>query len=140
MTTFAELADHVATTQTVAIITARRDGREVATPIWAVVVEGVPYVRSAYGERAAWNRRARSGRPVAFTLADGSHAEGDAAGALRDPRLAVSVALVPLDSAVQADVDATYRAKYAGMPAELSPLLTDDARALTLRIEPAAHS
>ncbi len=68
----------------------------------------VPYVRSAYGEKAAWNRRARSGRPVAFTLAD--------------PELG--------------GADAAFRAKYGHTP-HIGSVVSDDARALTLRVEPA---
>lgn len=136
MSTFAELAEHIATTQTVTIITTRKDGEELATPIWAVTVDGAPYVRSAFAEKAAWNRRARSGRPVAFTLADGRNAERDASAALQDPRLPVRVVHVSAGSEEVAAVDEAYRAKYGHAPDDLATVLTDDARALTLRIEP----
>jgi hypothetical protein len=33
------------------------DGHEVVTPIWAVVVDGVPYIRSGYGTQPSWYRR-----------------------------------------------------------------------------------
>lgn len=133
MSEFARLVEHIGATDTVTIVTTRASGEEVATPIWAVAVDGVPYVRSAYGETAAWNRRARSGRPVAFTLADGRNAERDPLAALTDPRLAVTVAHVAADDPEQDGVDAAFRAKYGHTP-YVGSVLSDDARALTLRI------
>lgn len=135
MSDFPALADHIAATDTVTIITTRTSGEEVATPIWAVAVDGVPYVRSAYGEKAAWNRRARSGRPVAFTFASGANAERDAVAALRDPRLSVTVVHVPGDAPEQDAVDAAFRAKY-GHTAHIGTVVSDSARSLTLRAEP----
>lgn len=136
MTEFAHLAAHIATTDTVTIVTTRPSGDAVATPIWAVTVDGVPYVRSAYGEKAAWNRRARSGRPVAFTLADGRNAERDARAALGDPRVAVVVRHIAHDAPEQGAVDAAFQAKYGHTP-YVGTVVSDDARALTLRVEPA---
>lgn len=135
MTEFSRLAEHIAATDTVTIVTTRANGEQVATPIWAVAVDGVPYVRSAYGEKAAWNRRARAGRPVAFTLADGRNAERDARAALDDPRVAVAVVHIPADAPEQHAVDAAFRSKYGHTP-YVGTVVNDDARALTLRVEP----
>mgnify|MGYP001179134801 CR=1 FL=1 len=134
MTPSQELADHIARTATVTIVTTAADGREIATPIWAVVADGVPYVRSAYGEKAAWNRRARAGRPVAFTLEDGCNAERDATAALGDPRIAVGVSHIAPDAPEQDAVDAAFRAKYGHTP-HIGSVVSDAARALTLRVE-----
>jgi hypothetical protein len=41
--------DYFTRTDTVHIATERRDGCEVVTPIWAVVLDRVPYIRSGYG-------------------------------------------------------------------------------------------
>jgi hypothetical protein len=136
MTEFSRLADHIGSTEVVTVVTTRPNGEAVATPIWAVAVDGVPYVRSAYGEKAAWNRRARSGRPVAFTLTDGRNAEQDARAALDDPRVAVTVVHVDTDATEQQAVDAAFQAKYGHTP-YVGTVITDDARALTLRVEPA---
>lgn len=136
MTEFSRLADHIAATDTVTIVTTRANGEQVATPIWAVAVDGIPYVRSAYGETAAWNRRARAGRPVAFTLADGRNAEQDARAALDDPRVAVTVVHIAADADEQQAVDAAFQAKYGHTP-YVGTVVSDDARALTLRVEPA---
>ena len=134
MSEFARLSEHIGATETVTIVTTRSDGAPVATPIWAVEVDGVPYVRSAYGEKAAWNRRARSGRPVAFTLTDGRNAESDPRAALDDPRLAVTVVQVASDAPEQDAVDAAFHAKYGHTP-HIGLVVSDDARALTLRVE-----
>ena len=135
MTDFADLAAHLGSTDTVAIVTTRPNGDEVATPIWAAAVDGVPYVRAAYGPRTAWFLRATTGRPVAFTTADGRHAETDAVAALSDPRLAVTVTPVAADAAEQDAVDAAFRSKYAHSPYGDS-ILAPSVRALTLRIAP----
>ena len=132
MTDFALLSDHLATTDTVTIVTTRPAGDERATPIWAVTADGVGYVRPAYGPRTSWMLRARSGRPVAFTLTDGRGAERDPVAALDDPRVAVSVQVV--ESAEELDrVDAAFRAKYAHSP-YVESVVTADARASTLRV------
>jgi len=139
MSHFPQLAAHIGETETVTIVTTRPNGDEVATPIWAVTVDGVPYVRSAYGEKAAWNRRARSGRPVAFTFEDGRHAEVDPTAALGDPRLAVTLVHIAADAREQSDVDAAFQAKYGHTP-YVGSVVSDDARALTLRVEPALQA
>ena len=54
--------DYFANTDTVHIATESRDGGEVVTPIWAVVVNGVPYIRSVYGADSMWYRRLQSPR------------------------------------------------------------------------------
>jgi hypothetical protein len=135
MSDFAGLAEHLGSTDTVTIVTTRPNGEEVATPIWSTAVDGVPYVRAAYGPRTSWYLRARTGRPVAFTLADGRNAERDAAAALTDPRLPVAVADVAPDAAEQDAVDAAFRAKYAHSPYGAS-IVAPAVRALTLRVEP----
>jgi hypothetical protein len=136
VTDFSELITHIGRTETVTIVTERADGRLVATPIWAVVADGVPYVRSAYGEKAAWNRRARAGGAVAFTLEDGRNAERDPIAALDDPRVSVAVVHLAADAAEQDDVDAAFRTKYGHTP-HIGSVVSEAARALTLRVEPA---
>lgn len=134
MTSNQRLSSHLESTQTVTIVTTTRDGQQVATPIWVVVVDGVPYARSAYGEKAAWHRRARAGRPIWFTLTDGAGAERDPVGALADPRVAVTVTRIAIDDELQPAVDAAYQAKYGHTP-HIGAVTSDEARGLTLRIE-----
>jgi hypothetical protein len=136
MSDFSRLAEHLGATDTVTIVTTRPNGEEVATPIWSTAVDGVPYVRAAYGPRTSWYLRARTGRPVAFTLADGRNAEKDAVAALSDPRLTVAVSYVEPEAPEQESVDAAFRAKYAHSPYGGS-ILAPAVRALTLRVDPA---
>lgn len=136
MEDFELLVEHLGATDTVTIITTRPNGDEVATPIWSTAVNGVPYVRAAYGPRTSWYLRARTGRPVAFTTVDGRNAEQDAVAALSDPRLSVTVAHVGPDATEQDAVDAAFRAKYAHSP-YVESVAAPSVRALTLRVEPA---
>jgi hypothetical protein len=136
MSDFTRLAEHLRATDTVAIVTTRPNGDEVATPIWATAVDGVPYVRAAYGPRTSWYLRAVTGRPVAFTTTDGRNAEKDAVAALSEPRVAVAVTPVAADAPEQEAVDAAFRAKYAHSPYGAS-IIAPAVRALTLRVEPA---
>lgn len=129
------VAQHLDRTDTVAIVTTRPDGSEVATPIWSAASDGVGYVRPAYGPRTGWFLRAKSGRPVAFTLVDGRNAERDAVAALGDPRQAVRAELVT-DADELDRVDAAFRTKYAASP-YVGSVVGGSARAGTLRITPA---
>ncbi|MDQ2697348.1 MAG: DUF2255 family protein [Actinomycetota bacterium] len=131
------VAEFLGSTQTVAIITTRSDGTEVATPIWAVTVDGIAYIRSFRGRGAGWFRRAISGRPVAFSLEDGTIAEQDAAASLRTPRAAVLVHDVPADQPIHARIDAELRTKYARWPEDVAPMVVEPAIGSTLRITPA---
>ncbi|HLS92659.1 MAG TPA: DUF2255 family protein [Microbacterium sp.] len=101
-------------TQVVALVTTRQNGEKTATPIWSMVVDGVPYVRSAYGEVSWWYRHVTAGRPVAFALGDGSVAERDRAAALELPRADVTLVPIAADDPVQAAVSAEVERKYVG--------------------------
>lgn len=123
-------------TNVIAIVTTKADGSPIATPIWSMVVDGVPYVRSAYGPGSWWYRHCLSGRPVAIMLGDGAVAESDRSAALDLPREPVSVTWVPVDDAVQAAIDAEIQRKYAhAMPSSIAAMLSDEARACTLRVD-----
>lgn len=134
---FAEVTALLDRTEVVAIVTTRQDGEPAATPIWSMVVDGVPYVRSAYGPGSWWYRHVRAGRPVAFALGDGKLAERDRAAALELPRGPVTAVYVPAEDPVQDRVDAELRRKYAGAPtSSVEAMLSAEAVACTLRIEP----
>lgn len=124
-------------TAVVAVVTTRANGERIATPIWSMVVDGVPYVRSAYGPDAWWYRHVRAGRPVAFVLGDGAIAERDRAAALDLPREQVEAVYVPIDDAVQVKIDDELRRKYAGQTEPVKVMLSDEARSCTLRIDEA---
>lgn len=136
---YTALVDHIRRTQTVTVVTTRVDGTPVAAPIWAVVVEDVPYVRAAYGGRTSWFARAVSGRAVSMSLADGSVAERDRTAALDDPRVGVSVRRLEASDPVQAAVTAAYEAKYLPTEPAHVPSVTDgQAVARTLALLPLA--
>jgi hypothetical protein len=111
--------DYFTRTDTVHIATELRDGGEVVTPIWAVVVDGVPYIRNGYGPRSKWYRRVqRTGR-----------------AALIDDPDRYPVTIEPLnDEAINRKVDEAYRAKYAGQGRALRQVVSPQVRAYTMRI------
>lgn len=125
-------------TAVVAIVTTKASGQSVATPIWSMVIDGVPYVRSVNGASAWWYRHVQAGRPVAFTLGDGAIAERDRAAALELPREQVATVYVPVDDEVQVRIDDELRRKYDGETSSVNAMLSDEARSCTLRIE-ASH-
>ena len=124
-------------TSVVAIVTTKADGQPIATPIWSMVVDGVPYVRSVNGAGAWWYRHVLAGRPVAFALGDGAIAERDRVAALDLPRERVAATYVPVDDEIQEQIDEELRRKYAGQTSSVGAMLSPDARGCTLRIEEA---
>jgi hypothetical protein len=111
--------DYFAGTDIVHIATELTGGGEISTPIWAVVVDGVPYIRAGYGPGSKWYRRLqRTGRAV-FT--DGPH---------RYPATIDNVA----DEETLDKIDAAYRAKYARQTAGLAAIVAPPARAQTMRL------
>lgn len=113
--------DFVDRTNTIRIATRRQDGREVVTPIWGVVVDGVPYIRSGYGEKSNWYQRVQ--RDGVLSLVDGSR---------RYPATIENVS----DENVIRQVDAAYETKYADEPDSLRPMLKTEAREFTMRLVP----
>jgi hypothetical protein len=113
--------DYFTRTDTVHIATELRDGREVVTPIWAVVVDGVPYIRSAYGSRSKWYHRVQRTGRAAFI--DGSD------------RYPVTVENLN-DETINRKVDEAYRAKYAAEGSSLLDVVSREVREYTMRITP----
>lgn len=133
---FADAVDVLDKNDVVAIVTTRANGDPIATPIWSVVVDGVPYLRSAYGPDSWWYRHVRSDRPIAIALGDGHLAERDRGAALGLPREPVSASDVPAGEAIQAAIDEELRRKYpAG--SSVDSMLSAEALSCTLRVEPA---
>lgn len=126
-------------TDVVAIVTTRKNGERAATAIWSMVVDGVPYVRSAFGPESWWYRHVVAGRPVSFVDGDGSIAERDRAAALDLPRVDVTLVEVASDDATQPALDAEVERKYAAAePSSVRAMLTPEALGCTFRVEPAA--
>jgi hypothetical protein len=89
------------------------------TPIWAVVVDGVPYIRSGYGAGSKWYRRAQRTGRAAFI--DGPR------------RYPVTIENVN-DEAINHEVDEAYRGKYAGTGTALSQMVSPPARADSMAV------
>lgn len=134
--TFDDVVDFLDRTNVVAVVSTRQSGAPIATPIWSMVVDGVPYLRSAFGPDSWWYRHVRAGRPVAFAMGDGALAERDRVAALELPREPVKAVDLPADDPVQERIDAEIRSKYGspGHPS-IDAMLSPEARAATLRIE-----
>ncbi|MCU1417477.1 MAG: hypothetical protein JWP32_1651 [Schumannella sp.] len=113
------LRDHLDRTDTVFVLTRRADGKERSTPIWAVVADGEPYIRSVNGADGLWFRRATARGAVAFEV-DGTRIDAD-------------VERVE-DAATIAAVDAALEAKYARQRGSVQSMLKDSARECTLRV------
>lgn len=113
--------DYLARTDTVHLATELKKGGEVVTPIWSVVVDGVPCIRSGYGAESKWYRRVQRTGRAAFV--DGS---------TRYPVKVENVA----DESVIAAVDEAYRTKYARQAEALSEVVAPEVRAYTMRIIP----
>ncbi|MFK0166622.1 DUF2255 family protein [Rhizobium sp. NPDC090279] len=99
----------------------REDGITYGTPtwIWEVVVDSGLYVRGYHGQASRWYQaavRQKAGRIIA-------------AGMTRE------VAFEPIDGLINDRIDDAYRAKYGKSP-YLAPMISDRARAATVRITP----
>jgi hypothetical protein len=105
------------------IVTLRRDGtpRKPVT-IWVVRHGDDLYVRSGYGDRAAWYRGARQ-------RADGQIRAG---GLEKDVRFEDAG-----DAALNDQIDAAYRSKYLHHGAQwVDPMVAAEARSTTIKLIP----
>ncbi|TMM01402.1 MAG: DUF2255 family protein [Actinobacteria bacterium] len=103
--------------------TPRGDGSMSSRPIWVVVVDHVPYVRSYAGERGRWYRRAKADGRAELGV------EGEA----------LAVRAVP-DGGAELDekISAAYHVKYGRhAPGPTEAMVTPPVVATTMRLEPA---
>ena len=112
-----DLIDYIDRTDDVMLATFLKDGGEVHTEIWAVVVDGEGYIRNGFGEASKWYRRAQRTHRGAFI--DG------------DRRYAVTIEDVDDEATLNA-VDAAYRSKYSG--SGLSAVVSAATRRYTMRV------
>lgn len=105
------------------IVTVRRDGtKRKPVTIWVVRQDDDLYVRSGYGDRAAWYRGARQRR-------DGRIMAG---GVEKDVRFEDAA-----DPALNDAIDAAYRSKYLRHGAQwVDPMVAPEARATTIKLVP----
>jgi hypothetical protein len=103
--------------------TPRQDGSISSRPIWVVVVDGEPYVRSYRADRGAWYRRARRDGRLGLAVED---AELDLAAEPVD------------DEDVNRRVSQAYRAKYgARSPGPTETMVGPEVTVTTLRLSAA---
>jgi len=108
-------------TPVVHIVTTNDAGREVITPIWAVVSREHAYIRNGHGPGSKWFGRVLRGHAAEFDD-DGR-------------RIPVSAEPV-LDADTLDRVDEAYREKYAAMGEPLQMMLAAGPRGDTLLITP----
>ena len=115
--------DRIGATDELQIVTPRHDGtKRKPVTIWVVRHAGDLYVRSGYGDRAAWYRGARQRR-------DG-HVRAD--GVAKDVRFEEAA-----DPALNDGIDAAYRSKYLHHGAQwVDPMVAAEARATTIKLVP----
>ncbi len=99
----------------------REDGETYGTPtwIWSVVVDDGLYVRAYNGTSSRWFRAAMEQEAGRIT----------AAGMTREVRFEL------VEGSINEHIDDAYRDKYNGSP-YLDPMVSDRARAATVRISP----
>jgi len=117
-----EELERIGAAEELQLASVQRDGalRQPVT-IWVVRVGDALYVRSYRGRDSAWYRGVQVRHEGRI----------EAGGVEKDV-----VFVEERDPAINAQVDAAYRAKYRRYPQYVAPLLTDDARVTTLRLAP----
>lgn len=117
-----EELERIGAAEELQLASVQRDGalRQPVT-IWVVRVGDALYVRSYRGRDSAWYRGVQVRHEGRI----------EAGGVEKDV-----VFVEERDPAINAQVDAAYRAKYRRYPQYVAPMLTDDARATTLRLAP----
>jgi len=99
----------------------REDGKTYGTPtwIWSVGLDDDLYVRAYSGPQSRWYQAAVTQKAGRIT----------AAGMTKD------VTFEPVSGPINDRIDEAYRTKYADSP-YLSPMISDRARAATVRVVP----
>jgi hypothetical protein len=105
------------------IVTLRPDGTwRKPVPVWVVRVDDDFYVRSGYGDRAAWYRGTQGRREGRIS----------AGGVEKDVRFGDAA-----DPALNDRIDTAYRSKYLHHGAQwVDPVVSAEARATTIKLVP----
>ena len=118
-----DLTEYLRVTDTVHVVTTTRDGRTITTPIWAVDVDGVSFIRSVRGRDfqvvpprhdQPWRRLRDAGRSSS----------------------AVELEAIDETDPLEAAVDDALRAKYGRQRSSLASMLTPHAHGTTQRVVP----
>jgi hypothetical protein len=117
----ADVVKRLDTTDEVDIETRSPKGTQHSVPIWIVVVDGVPYVRSVRGPQGRWYRELL--------------ARGGGAVVARGKRTAVRATHDRSPEAIEA-VSAALRKKYPRAGDSLASMLRPDVLDTTVRLDP----
>jgi hypothetical protein len=102
------------------------DGSTTSRPIWIVIVDGVPYVRSYLGRRGWWWQRVRRNHQGVLRV-----------GRTRVPFAAKLLAARELEGELNRRVSQAYKEKYGRRwPQDVQTLVGDEFAATTLKLEP----
>lgn len=113
--------DAIANDEEVGISSDRADGSpRPFVIVWAVVVDGHAYIRSAYGPDSGWYRRA---------VASGT-------GRIRAADIETAVRFERPEPDVNSAIDDAYLAKYAHYPKIIAAMVGRSFYDLTLRLDP----
>ena len=114
--------DKIGSADELEIATFRRDGTlRKPVPVWVVRHGDDLYVRSGYGDRAAWFRAAQLRRE----------------GHIKAGGIDKDVTFADADPALADQIDAAYRSKYRHHGAQwVDPMVAAEARATTIKLVP----
>jgi hypothetical protein len=118
----ADVVERFDRTKVVEIETQSAKGTKHSVPIWIVVVDGVPYVRSVRGPQGRWYRELL--------------ARGEGAVVAAGKRTAVKATHDRAKAAIEATSEALRR-KYRGSGGSLASMLRPDVVDTTVRLDPA---
>jgi hypothetical protein len=115
-----EQLDRIGAAEELLLAARRPDGTlRAPVPVWVVRVGDELFVRSWRGSGGAWYRAVQA----------------SGAGHVSAGGVEADAAFLP--GGVDDAIDAVYREKYARYPSYVEPMVTDQARATTLRLVPA---
>ena len=103
------------------------DGSPTSRPIWIVIVDGVPYVRSYLGRRGKWWQRVRRDRQGVLEV-----------GGTRVPFAAKQLAARELEGELNRRVSQAYKEKYGRRWPQDAQTMVGRVASTTLSLEPSA--
>jgi hypothetical protein len=103
------------------------DGSTTSRPIWIVIVDGVPYVRSYLGQRGKWWQRVRRDRQGVLEV-----------GRTQVPFAAKQLAAQELEGELNRRVSQAYKEKYGRRWPQDAQTMVGRVASTTLSLEPLA--